>query len=149
MEMNDDKWVPDEETEDEYDSDVTMNETPLPEVDKEFRESVLKAKHSLYDNIVLAPELGTQDAQNPKIIVTYMANLNNFYELSKRAQTRADNNNIDLSVFPEQSRQQIRMVLDWISNYFRNNNIPDTIPYTYYIRNSLHDYQFVQDNSFE
>lgn len=147
--MNDNKWISDDETEDEYDGDVTTNETPIPEVDREFRESVLKAKHSLYDNIVLSPELGTNEAQNPKVLVTYMTNLNNFYELSKRAQSRFDNDSVDLSTFPENSQQQIRMVLDWISNYFSKNKIPDTIPYTDYIRNSLHDYQFVQDNSFE
>jgi hypothetical protein len=147
--MDENKWISDEETDDEYDGDIINNETPLPEVDSEFRDSVLKAKHSLYDNIVLAPELGTNNAQNPKIIITYMTNLNNFYELSKRAQTQFDNNSVDLSVFPEKSRKEIKLVLDWISNFFTKNKVPDTIPYTHYIRNSLHDYQFVQDNSFE
>lgn len=148
--MNNDKWIEDEE-QNEYntDEDITNNETPLPELDSEFRESILNAKHSLYDNIVLLPELGTEQAQNPKVIVAYMTNLNNFYELSKKAQAANHNATLDLSGFPEKSRAQIKLALDWISNYFSKNKIPDTIPYKDYIRNSLHDYQFVQDNSFE
>ena len=50
--------------------------------------------------------------------------------------------------FPEGARESIQTMLEWLEMFFSKNRIPDTIPYVHYIRNQLHVYPFVQDNSF-
>lgn len=136
----------------EYDNDqeeVTKNDNPLPEISKDFRENVLNVKHSLYNNIVLSPELGTQDAQNNTVLLDYLEKLNKVYILSLSAEDGKKIPEEALLIFPEESRKLIRDTLDWILNYFKNNHISDTVPYSDHIRKSFHDYQFVQNNSFE
>ena len=51
------KWTADDSDEE---SDYE-NETPLPELDNDFRKSILDIKHNLYENTVLAPKTGTKE----------------------------------------------------------------------------------------
>ena len=145
-EMN--KWVDDSEEEYEQE-EIIQNHEPLPDIDKTFRDNVLKIKHSLYDTIVLSPELGTDDAQNKKVLQDYLDKLNKVYILSVYAENGKNPSENVIRLFPESSREAIRVTLNWIIDFFNKNNIPDTIPYSDYIRKSFHDYQFVQNNSFE
>ncbi len=136
----------------DYDSELEetpKNDNPLPEISKEFRDNVLNIKHSLYNNIVLSPELGTQDAQNNTILQDYLEKINKVYILSLSAENGKKIPQEALLIFPEESRKLIRDTLDWILNFFKNNHISDTVPYSDHIRKSFHDYQFVQNNSFE
>jgi hypothetical protein len=134
----------DEEYEDEYDH----NEVAPPEIDNNFRENVLNIKHLLYENSVLSPELGTEKAQSVEALQDYLQNINHIYVLSLNAQKGLMNKD-DLSKFPENVREPIKLLLNWLSDYFSKNRVPDTIPYEDYIRKSFREYQFVQDNSFE
>jgi hypothetical protein len=79
------KWI--EDSESEEDEDYMQNEVPPPQVDNEFRNRVLKVKHSLYDNIVLAPELGTKEAQSNKILNDYLGKLNKVYVMALNAKS--------------------------------------------------------------
>jgi hypothetical protein len=145
----DNTWPTNEDDTDYEDDEYVQNEVPPPELNKDFIENILKVKHSLYDNTVLSPELGTRDAQDNKILQGYLNHVGRVYILSINAQ-RGKVREEDLNTFPENSRRQIKMTLDWITEYFSKNRIPDTIPYSDFIRKSFHEYQFVQnDNSFD
>lgn len=140
------KWQPNE-SDSEYEDDV-LNEVPPQDIDQKFRDNVLDIKHIIYDNTVLSKELGTNAAQNNQILRDYLKQINQVYILCVNAQKGAINDK-ELQQFPENVREQLRLVLVWLSDYFRKNRIPDTIPYENYIKNTFHTYQFVQDNSFE
>ena len=139
----------DSDYENEMDEEIIKNDNPLPEISKEFRDNVLNVKHSLYNNIVLSPKLGTEDAQNNEVLQDYLEKINKVYILSLSAENGKKIPEEALLVFPEDSRKLIRDTLNWIVNFFKNNHISDTIPYSDHIRKSFHDYQFVQNNSFE
>ncbi len=141
MMSNENKWYESDE-EDEY----VMNENPIPDLDEKFTENIKKIKHSLYDNIVLLPEVGTKEAQDNNLVKKYINTLNKLYIYSIDAQNGFSNYN--LNYFPESSRHIIKDTLEWIKNYFSKNDLKDRVLYTNYIKKSLHDYKFVQDNSF-
>jgi hypothetical protein len=143
---NENKW---DESEEEYDDDYVQNEVSPPEINQEFSNNILNVKHSLYDNIVLKPEVGTEEAQSSKVLQEYLNRLNDVYVLSLNAQNGNVVNDEKLAKFPEETRKVIKDVLVWIRDYFRKNRVPDTIPYSDYIRKSFRDYQFVQRDSFE
>ncbi len=125
-----------------------MNEVPPPDIDKQFRENVLSVKHNLYDNTVLKPKLGTPQAQSSEVIEDYLKKLNHVYVLCLNAQKGKVELN-KLNRFPNEVRVPLTMVLNWLSDFFRKNRVPDTIPYADYIRKNFKEFQFVQDNSFE
>ena len=141
------KWAPDDSDE-EYDDEYTINEVPPPSISEEFRNNVLNVKHILYDNSVLAQDLGTARAQDNNLLVDYLKNINQVYILCLNAQKGIVNDD-DLKRIPEKAREPLKKVLSWIADYFRKNRAPDTIPYEDYINKSFREYQFVQDNSFE
>jgi len=138
----------DEDSINDSDDEYIQNEVPPPEINSEFVENVLKVKHSLYDNIVLSPELGTKEAQSSKVLQAYLKNINQVYILALNAQkgTITDDS---VNVFPKGSRESIKFTLKLISNYFTKNRAPDTIPYSDFIRKSFHEYQFVQNDNFD
>lgn len=149
MESFNDKWSPDESDElYESDEEYIQNEVLPPELDEEFRKDVLEVKHNLYDGIILAPNLGTSEAQSNETIIKYLKNINQVYMLCLNAQ-RGIIKEEDLIKFPENVRGSLQRVLNWLHKYFKKNSMSDTIPYEDYIRKSFHDYQFVQNNSFE
>ena len=145
---NNNKWDNDDDADEynEYNEDYIPNETPPPAIDTEFSDNILKVKHSLYDNIVLAPSLGTKKAQSNDILQDYLNKLNDVYILSINAQ-RGNNSNLDnaLKRFPDGSREAIQKTLNYITTYFKKTPVEDTIPLSDYIRKSFHEYQFVQD----
>jgi len=117
----------------------------IPDVDEEFRKNVLKVKHGLYDNTVLAPELGTADAQSHKVLNTYLDKLNRVYVLTLNAQKGINIKQESLADFPAEIRDLVQWVLRWIHTFFAKNTVAKTIPYEDYIRTTLHDYPFVQN----
>lgn len=136
------KWDSDDEEE------MEINEVPPPDIDKQFRENVLSVKHNLYDNTVLRPKLGTSQAQSDKVIDEYLNKLNHVYVLCLSAQKGNVRMN-ELSRYPKEVQEPLKLVLNWLSEFFRKNRVPDTIPYADYIRKNFKEFQFVQDNSFE
>ncbi len=139
-----------ESDEDEYEwDDEVMNQELLPEIDKDFRQSVLNTKHNLYENIVISGKEGTPQAQDNTLINKYLKNVNDVYVLSLNMSKNSQYNIPDLSSFPEGSRESIRLTLEWIKRYFSENTIPETIPYQDYIQKSFHEYPYVQTDNFE
>lgn len=138
-----------DESDDEYeDEEYQQNEEVPVDIDEKFKNDVLNVKHKLYENIVLSPELGTEKAQNLETLQEYLKNINNVYILCLNAQKGIINDE-ELNKFPVNVRDSLKRVLNWLNDYFRKNQIPDTIPYDDFINKSFREYQFVQDNSFE
>lgn len=146
MEEINNKWESDDE--DEFEDYYENEKEPL-DIDDNFKNNILNVKHSLYDNIVLAPQLGTSKAQSNEVLQEYLNRLNDVYIMSVNAQNGLNVNENMLSIFPEQSRDAIKTSLNWIVDYFKKNRIPDTIPYSDYIKKSFHDYQFIQKDYFD
>lgn len=141
------KWQSDDSDSD-YDDEYQVNEVAPQDIDENFKNDVLNIKHMIYDNTVLAPELGTKDAQNNQLLGDYLKHINEVYILCLNAQ-KGIINDTNLKRFPEKVREPLNKLLMWLANYFKKNRIPDTIPYEDYIKKSFHEYQFVQNNSFE
>lgn len=148
------KWynVPRSEYDEETESDeeeetgnVYRDETPVSEVSDEFRKRVLALKHSLYDNTVLAPEMGSADAQSNIVLDNYVHKINKVYRLSLGAQKGLIAKESTLAKFPVATRDKLQWVLRWIADFFPKNGVAKTIPYEDFLRNSFHVYPFDQN----
>jgi hypothetical protein len=145
--MEENKWESDI-SEDEYEDEYVQNDVPPPSLDREFVENILSIKHSLYDDIILSPQLGTNSAQDNKLTQKYLNDLNQVYILT----INAKNGNVDdrsLEKYSPKTRELIKKTLNWIHQFFNKNKVVDLIPYEDYLYRMFREYQFVQDNSFE
>lgn len=142
-----DMWSNNEESDDDnYDNDDIINEEPPMDIDENFKKNIVNLKRTLYENTVLSPELGTSEAQTTEVLNEYLNHVNNVYNLSINAQNGKINNN--LNKFPKETRELISNLLIWIADYFKKNEVVDTIPYVSFIYKSFKEYPFVQTNSF-
>ena len=141
-------WKGDESDEEYDDEEYQQNEEIPMIVNENFKNDILNVKHKLYENIILSPDLGTEKAQNLQTLQEYLKNINNVYILCLNAQKGIINYE-EINKFPLNVRESLTSVLNWLKDFFRKNNIPDTIPYDDLINKSFKEYQFVQDNSFE
>ena len=134
-------------SESESESDYE-NETPLSDIDDEFKKAILDVKYSLYSNIIIGPAVGTEAAQSLDIIHKYLECLNKLYDYAFEAQN--GNTSYNLDIFPHESKGLVTAVLHSISEFFKKNtNVADRIPYENYILNSFKKYQFVLNENFE
>jgi hypothetical protein len=118
-------------------------------VSEEFRNAIINVKKSLNDNIIRGPELETRQAQDLNILNDYIKSLNNLYILSIDAQNGINilnNRNIDL--FPPESKDEVKIALEYIMNIFKNKSVVDMIPYENYLWNSFKENQFVLNDKF-
>ena len=118
-------------------------------VSEEFRNAIINVKKSLNDNIIRGPELETRQAQDLNILNDYIKSLNNLYILSIDAQNGINilnNQNIDL--FPQESKDEVKIALEYIMNIFKNKSVVDMIPYENYLWNSFKENQFVLNDKF-
>ena len=150
MDEFDNKWSNDSDEDSEINDEYIQNDVPPQNISDEFVNNVMNIKNNLYESIVLGPEEGTTEAQSKTLLQEYLNKINQLYILSLNAQKgNIVNTDEKLNNFPENTREQIKQLLHWIDDYFKKNNIPDTIPYSDFIRNSYHEYPFVQNNYFE
>jgi hypothetical protein len=138
------KWPESDEEDDEY----VQNDTPPPDLDEQFMKNILEMKHKLYDDIILSPSLGTKEAQDNTLIEKYIKQLNNVYILTINAK-KGILDESSLTQYTPKTREQIKNILVWISDFFKRNHISDTIPYDNYLHNMFHVYPFVQDKTYE
>ena len=132
----------------DYEDDYIQNEVPPPGLNEDFIKNILSIKHSLYDDIILSPELGTKEAQDNSLIQKYVKQLNNVYILTLTAK-RGIIDESSLKEYKPETREQIKNILVWISEFFKKNHVNDTIPYENFLYTMLHEYPFIQDNSYE
>ena len=91
----------------------------------------------------------TRQAQDLNILNDYIKSLNNLYILSIDAQNGINilnNQNIDL--FPPESKDEVKIALEYIMNIFKNKSVVDMIPYENYLWNSFKENQFVLNDKF-
>jgi len=128
---------------------VIENEGVNEGVNEEFRNAILNAKKSLNNNIIDGPELETRDAQDLNVLNDYIKSLNNLYILSVDAQKGVNViNNRNLDLFPNESKNEIKIALQHIMNIFKNKSVVDIIPYENYIWNSFKENQFILNDNF-
>ena len=137
-----DRW-----SDDEDDEEYQQNEQPPKGVDRDLSNHVLTLKHKLYDETVLSPNIDEESAQNDERLDDYLKHVNKVYVLAVVSQNGKKNAR-NLDEFPKGAQESIQKTLDWLETFFSTNRTPDTIPSVHYIRNQLHVYPFVQDNSF-
>lgn len=130
-----DRWAEDE--------DETRNDTPPADVDKEFVEKALNAKHAIYEETILKPDIEDDSAQDTSRIDDYLNNINNVYVLTIVSQNGKKNSH-NLDQFPKGTQEVIQKTLEWLEMFFSKNQTPDTIPYVNFIRNHFHVFPFVQ-----
>jgi len=135
----------DTETDEETGIIVSKEESPVSEVSDEFRKKVTDMKHILYDNTVLAPKMGTTDAQNNGLLDNYVGQINKIYRLTLGAQKGLVAKESTLTEFPPAVRDDIQWVLRWIADFFPKNGVAKTIPYEDFLHTRLHVYPFVQN----
>jgi len=134
-----DRWEEEEEME--------YNDIPPKGIDEAFAKNVLKIKHDLYDGTVLSTDIEDVKSQDNQLLLDYLKHMNRVYVLAVISQN-GKKNAYQLDEFPKEARESIQRTLEWLETFFSTNQIPDTIPYTHYIRNQFHVYPFIQDNSF-
>jgi hypothetical protein len=135
----------DSESEEEDDA---PNETPIKPIDSTFTDKIAHIKRTLYNSIILAPPLGSRDAQSDVMRTTYQIKLRRVFLLCKNAEKGQSLQESDLRMFPAMARQPIKMLLDWMIPFFRSNSIADTLPYSDYLVQKLKVYPFDQRKSF-
>jgi len=136
------QWESDDES-DEY----FPNEQPPADIDKEFSKNLLNTKHTLYRYTVLSPNIDDEKSQDIELLENYLKHVNRLYQMTILVQNgKLSVRNMD--EFPEEAKPFIHRTLDWLEAFFNKNHIPYTIPYTHYIRNQLHVFPLVQNNSF-
>ena len=143
---NNNMWETDSDDDNYNDDEIIQNDVPPPDIDPEFRNNVLNIKHEIYENTILKPELNTEEAQSEELLNKYTENLNNIYILCLNAQKGNISNNLDK--FPKEVRHSISTLLSWLADFFKKNQVVDTIPYASYIQKSFKEYPFIQSNSF-
>jgi hypothetical protein len=142
---NNNMWETD--SDDDYnDDEIIQNDVSPPDIDSEFRNNILNIKHEIYENTILKPELNTEEAQSEELLNKYIENLNNIYILCLNAQKGNVSN--DLDKFPKEIRYSISVLLSGLADFFKKNQVVDTIPYASYIQKSFKEYPFIQTNSF-
>ena len=141
-----DRWSNDGDDNDE-DDEYKQNDQPPKGIDGDFSNRVLDLKHKIYDETVLSPNIDEESAQKDELVDNYLKHINKVYVLAVVSQNGKKNAR-NLDEFPKGAQESIQKALDWLEMFFSKNRTPDTIPYVHYIRNQLHVYPFVQDNSF-
>lgn len=115
----------------------------------EFKKSIVNAKYKLYVANVFPSNENADDKDkihSIELLKKYRNDLNNFYIYSVKLQNRSNHNDaIDLSIFPEETRDSIQLALNIVKSFFSKNSIPETIPYTNFIKSSLHTFPYVQN----
>lgn len=112
---------------------------------KEFKESILNAKHKLYDSNIFSINEDSDAAHSTELLKKYRTDLHNFYIYSVKLQDPVNHSQpIDLSIFPEDTRDSIQLALNIIKTEFSKKSMTETIPYRDFIKNLLYVHPYVQ-----
>lgn len=137
------EWKIDEENSSE-DTDVP-DESPIKDLDPEFKKSLATAKHRIFEETIYKPDENSSDAQDLKLLNEYKMFIQVFYLLSLRARKGELISSADISFFPEASRKIVEDVLHWVRTFFKNNEPNDTAIYSHYMDMMLKDMPFYQE----
>lgn len=132
---------------DDEEEEEKRDETPLKEVDPEFKKTLVRAKHSIYEETILKPDEDSKEAQSLELLDEYTMFIQLFYLLAIRAKNGELVGSADITLFPESSRKMVEGTLHWIHDFFRQNTPDDTLPYSYYIEMMLRELPFYQEEN--
>ena len=137
-----------EEEEEEEEEDIIQNEEPLQPIDSMFNDLVLNTKKSLYKNIVLGPPLNTKKAQDNKLLVSYLQKLTSLRRLCLYVQyhTLSEKNlNKLIEEYPNETRNMIKILVQWLAVFFNKNNAGDIIRCVDPLKRKLFSHPLVQN----
>lgn len=137
------EWKMDEEIPEE--DSKPPNESPIHDMNPEFKRNLAKAKHIIYEETVLNPEENSSKAQDLSLLDEYRMFIQVFYLLSLRARKGELIRSADISFFPEASQKIIENLLHWVRDFFKNNEPKDTSLYSHYMDMMLKDMPFYQE----
>lgn len=125
------------------------NETPLPPVDKQFKNILTDCKRSIYMATVFANDENSAEAQDTGLLNVYLRSLSALYALLNSLPSSQTDQiqwvNQPWSEIPESARDKTQSAVLWYKNYLtKNNRTIDRIPYTDYISNILHRHPYSQ-----
>ena len=135
------KW---EKSDSDSDSDSDI-EDPVSDLHPIFVEQVNNIKHKIYEHIVMEPILKTKKAQDIRLLNQYRLLLQKLYNASIQAQ---NGQIFMLGYFPIHLKELIHQLLEWIQDFFKKNSLVDTVPYEFYLKQSLLTFPYIQNNSF-
>jgi len=145
-----DKGQDKEEEEEEEEEETLQNEEPLPPIDPTFTDLVLKIKIALYDNIIMSPPLNTKEAQDNGLLVSYLEKLRSLRILCLNVQyhtlsEKELNKMIEIAKYPNETKDMIKALVQWLNIFFNKNNVVDIIPVRDYIKNKLYYHSLVRN----
>ena len=130
-----------------------INETPLPEIDDEFRKNIIKCKDILYNVFVLSIPLNDEKSQDNTILNNYLKSLTTIYNVLQPnylLSNSVDWNKAPLNTVPNEARPVLSQIVTFYSDFLnKNQGAHDRLPYISYIKNSLYTYPFNQTDKFE
>ena len=135
------------EIEDNSSDDEEQNDAAFADIQPSFKKLVQLTKFQLYECIVKGPPITSKQAQDNTLLLEYLAKLNIIYQLCEDLNTGASSSsNVkrSLSMFPLQTQEIVKQLLDWLTGFFNNNQYVDTIPYSDYLEVQLRRYPFLQ-----
>lgn len=131
----------------DYNDEEEQNDLPPDDLDPTFCNNVQRLKWNIYQNTVLKPELDTPATQDNMLLKKYLNCVRKMYLLSLDAQ-KGKNKNVNLKEFPKEVQGEIQELLDWIADFFKKNQLYQTIPYSDYLLISFQVYPFIQRKTF-
>ena len=134
----------------EYDDDDEVeerNDTVFEDIQSTFKDLVLDTKRQLYNCIIKGPSIESKKAQDNTLLIEYTKKLNILYHLCNALNTGTINpNKIEnkLSSFPIETRDNVKHLITWITEFINKNEYVDTIPYHDYLEVHLLRHPFLQ-----
>jgi len=133
-----------QEQEQDQEQEQEQNEEPPADVPEDFCDNIRHIKFTLYETTVLSPALGTAKAQDTGLLETYLAQLNQVHQLANRSIQGYPVLDRELLPFPVSLRDIIKTTMIWIQDFFKKNQIADTIPVADYMERTLRVNPFIQ-----
>lgn len=147
-------WKKNETSEDTEDDLTTDNDPFVPnnnefkDIDPQFKNKLLDAKHLLYEKTVLKPDENDKKSQDINLLDVYDVYIKMFYVLAQKAENNKPISTKSLSLFPSEVIPYIKDTLQWIAVFFSKNTGRETLPYSHLIEMHLHTNPFFQDDLF-
>lgn len=110
--------------------------------EQDFCDAIINAKYSLYENIIISPELGTPKSQDLALNDEFKRQLQVLFTIIMGV-INTNNTSINLDTFPEGSRIIIKNAINVSDKYKNQTSAEFRNKYTSYIINHLHDYPFI------
>jgi hypothetical protein len=127
--------------------DDEPNESTFAGIQPTFKNLVGNTKKQLYECIIKGPPITSRKAQDNTLLIEYLTKLNTLYQMCEALNTGKSSmmsQDKKLSIFPLQTQDSIKQLLEWLTSFFSKNKYVDTIPYSDYLEVQLQRYPCLQ-----